>query len=65
MSYLEITEVVLLDCNILNNDYQQESRVLNTLVLNRSFGQLLDILSQKSELLCIEVWFADENSKPL
>ena len=40
---LEITEVVLLHCNIVNNDYQQDSRVLYTLVPNKSFGQLLDI----------------------
>ena len=41
--HLEITEVVLLHCNIVNNDYQQESRVLYTFVSNKSFGQLLDI----------------------
>ena len=37
---LEITEVVLVHCNIVNNDYQQDSRVLYT---KKSFGQLLDI----------------------
>ena len=41
--HLEITEVVLVDCNIVNNDYQQDSRGLYTFVLNKSFGQLLDI----------------------
>ena len=35
---LEITEVVLIHCNIVNNDYQQDSRVLHTFVLNKSFG---------------------------
>ena len=40
---LEITEVVLIHCNIFNNDYQQESRILYTFVPNKSFGQLLDI----------------------
>ena len=34
--YLEITEVVLVHCNIVNN-YQQYSRVLYTFVLNKSF----------------------------
>ena len=29
--HLEITEVILVDCNIVNNDYQQDSRVLYTL----------------------------------
>ena len=40
---LEITEVVLVHCNIANNDYQQDSRVLKTIVSIKSFGQLLDI----------------------
>ena len=40
---LEITEVVLIHCNIFNNDYQQDIRVLYTFVPNKSFGQLLDI----------------------
>ena len=39
----EITEVVLTQCNIINNSYQQDSRVLSTLVPNKSFDQLLDI----------------------
>ena len=40
--YLEMTEVVLVHCNLVNNDYQQDSRVLYTFVPNKSFGQLLD-----------------------
>ena len=43
VSYLEITEVVLMHCNINNNDYQQDSRVLFTFVPNKAFGQLLNI----------------------
>ena len=43
MPRLEITEEVLIYCNIVNNDYQQNSRVLYTFVPNKSFGQLLDI----------------------
>ena len=39
--HLEITEVVFIHCNIVNNDYQQDSRVLYTFVLNKAFGQLL------------------------
>ena len=34
---LEITEVVLVHCNIANNDYQQDSRVLYTFVPKKSF----------------------------
>ena len=37
--HLEITEVVLVHCNIINNDYQHDSRVLYTFVLNKLFGQ--------------------------
>ena len=37
----EITEVVLVHCNIVNNDYQQDSRVLYTFVPNKSFGNFL------------------------
>ena len=40
---LEITEVVLIHCNIVNSDYQQDSRVLYTFVPNKSFGQLPEI----------------------
>ena len=47
MSHLEIPEVVLIHCIIVNSDYQQDSRVLYTFVLNKSFCQLLDI-SQKN-----------------
>ena len=41
--HLEITEVVLVHCNIVNNDYQQDSRVLYTFVSNKLFGGLLEI----------------------
>ena len=33
--HLEITEVVLVHCNIVNNDYQQDLRILFTLVPNK------------------------------
>ena len=73
MPHLEIIEVILVHCNIVNNNYQQDSRVLYTFVPNKSFGQLLDISSKnfiflKSfnlEFSYIEVWFTDQNSKPL
>ena len=41
--HLEITEVILVHCNIVNNDYQQESRVLCTFFPNTPFGSLLEI----------------------
>ena len=71
--HLEITDIVLVQCNVVNNDYQQNSRVLYTFVPNKSFGQLLDISLKNfiffkhfnSEFSYIEVWFTDQNSKPL
>ena len=41
--HLEITEIVLVHCNIVNNDYQHDSRVLYTFVPNKPFGSLLEI----------------------
>ena len=41
--HLEIAEVVLVHCNIDNNDYQQGSRVLQTFVPNKPFGSLLEV----------------------
>ena len=71
--HLEITEVLLVHCNIVNNDYQRDLRVMHTFVPNKSFGQLLNILPRnficlrtfKSEFSYIEVWFTDQNYKPL
>ena len=42
-SDLEVINLVLVRCNIVNNNYQQDSSVLYTFVPNKSFGQLLDI----------------------
>ena len=41
--HFEITEVALAHYNIVNNDYQQDSRVLYTFVSNKLFGGLLEI----------------------
>ena len=41
--HLDITEVLLVHCNIVNNDYQQDSRVLYTFFPNKPFGSLLEI----------------------
>ena len=73
VSHLEITEVVLVHCNMVNNDYQQDSQVLYTFVPNKSFGSLLDISplnhiflkTFNSEYDEIIVWLSDQNSKPL
>ena len=73
MLHLEITEEVLVHCNIVNNDYQQHWEVMFIFLLNKSFGQLLDISPQKFtfsknfnwEFSYTEVWFTDQNSKSL
>ena len=73
MPHLEIIETILAHYNILNKIYQQDSKVLYTFAHNKSFGQLLDIPSKKFiflktfdlEFSYIEVWFTDQNSKPL
>ena len=73
VSHLEINEVMLVHCNIVNNNSQQDSRVLYKFLPNKLFGPLLDISHKNfiflktfhSEFSYIEVWFTDENSKPL
>ena len=69
----EITEVVLIHCNIVNNDHQQDSRVLYTFISNKPFGRLIEtspanhifLKTFNSEFQTIEVWFTDQNSQPL
>ena len=65
--------VVLVHFNIVNNNYQQNSRVLYIFIPNKLFDQLLDISRKnciflktfESEFSYIEVWFVDQISKPL
>ena len=71
--HLEISKVVLIHCNIVNNDHQQDSRVLYTFFPNKSFGSLLEISPKNhiflktfnSEFQAVEVWFTDQISQPL
>ena len=71
--YLENTEVILVHYNIVNNDCQQDSRVLITFVPNKPFRSLLEISPTNhiflktfnSEFQTIEVWFTDQNSQTL
>ena len=71
--HLEIVELVLIHYNIVNNNYQQNSRILYTFVPNKPFGSLLEISPPnhiflktfRSEFQEIKVWFTDQNSKPL
>ena len=71
--HLEVTEVVLVHCNMVNNDYQQDSRVLYTFIPNKSFVSLIDISPSNpiffktfnSEYDEVIVWLTDQNSNPL
>ena len=49
--HLKITEVVSVHCNVVKNDYQEDSRVLYTFVPNKSFGKLLEISPKNIILL--------------
>ena len=70
---IENVEVVLVDCNLVNNSYQQHSRVLFTFVPNKQYGQLIGISphslvflkTMNIEFSEIEIWFIDQNNKAL
>ena len=71
--HLKVVELVLIHCNLVNNDYQQDSRILYTFVPNKTFGSLLEISPTNhvfletfnSEFQEIKIWFTDQTSKPL
>ena len=70
---LENVEVVLVHCNLVNNSYQQASRVLFTFVPNEQYGQLISISPNSLIFLKtmntafseIEIWFTDQNNNSL
>ena len=70
---LENVEVVLVHCNLLNNSYQQHSRVLFTFVPTKQYDQLISISphslvflkTMNTEFSEIEVWFMDQNNNAL
>ena len=71
--HLEIVELVLVHCNLVNNNYQQHLRILYTFVPNKTFGSLLEISPQNhvflktfnSEFREIKIWLTDQINKPL
>ena len=71
--HLEVVELVLVHCNLVNNDYQQDSRIFYTFVPNKTFGSLLEISPTNqvflktfnSEFQEVKIWFTDQTSKPL
>ena len=48
---LESVEVVLVYCNLVKNDYQHTSKVLFSFVLNKQFGQLINISPQSLRMM--------------
>ena len=70
--HLEIVGLVLIHCNFVNNNYQQNSRILYTFVPNKPFGSLLEmsppnhifLKTFNSEFQEIKAWFPEQNSKP-
>ena len=70
---LETVEVVLVHCNLVNNSYQQASKVLLTFVSDKKFGQLINIIphsltvlkTTNAEFSLIEIWFTDQKNRPL
>ena len=70
---LECVEFVLVHCNLVNNNYQQASKVLFTFAPNKQFGQLINkaphslimLSTTNTEFSSNEVWFTDQNSEPL
>ena len=70
---LENVEIVLVHCNLVNNAYQQHSRVLFTLVPTKQYGQLISmspkslifLKTMNTEFSEIEVWFTDQNNNAL
>ena len=63
---------MLVHCNIVNNDYQQYSRLFYTFISDKPFGQLQHISPRgfifsktfNPEFSFFEGWFTDQNSKP-
>ena len=70
---LENAEVILVHYNLVNNSYQQHSRVLFTFVPNKQYGQLISISphslvflkTMNTEISEIDVWFTDQNNNAL
>ena len=70
---LESVDLVLVHCNLVNNSYQQASKVLFTFVPNKKYGQLITVSPEtlimlktvNTEFSFIEIWFTDQDNRPL
>ena len=70
---LESVDLVLVHCNVVNNSYQQASKILFTFVPNKKYGQLISVSPEtlimlktvNTEFSFIEIWFTDQDNRPL
>ena len=70
---LETVEVVLVNCKLVNNSFQQASKGLFTFVPNKQFDQLITITPHSAAMLkttnaefsFIEIWFTYQNDRRL
>ena len=70
---LESVDLFLVQCNLVNNSYQQASKILFTFVPNKKYGQLITVSPEalimlktvNSEFSFIEIWFRDQDNRPL
>ena len=70
---LESVDLVSVHCNLVNNSYQQASKVLFTFVPNKKYGQLINLSLEtlimlktvNTEFSFIEIWFTAQDNKPL
>ena len=70
---LESVDLVLVHCNLVNNSYQQASKVLFTFVPNKKYGQLITVSAHSlimlktvnTEFSFIDIWFTDQDNRPL
>ena len=70
---LESVDLVLVHCNVVNNSYEQASKVLFTFVPNKKYDQLITVSpyslimleTVNTEFSFIEIWFTDQNNRPL
>ena len=73
MLSLDVVEVVLVQCNLVDNQYQQKSEVLYTFTSNKSDGYLLNVepsnlvflKTYNTEFDEIMITFSDQNGRPL
>ena len=70
---LEVVEVVLVLCNLVNDQYQQKSEVLYFFTPNKSYAYLLNVepcnlmflKTYNTEFDEIVITFTDQNGRPL